>query len=635
MQWRLKNLVKAICDRLQNRFDCFIVIEGSRGLGKCQKKGSKVLLSNGEWKNIEDIKIGDEIVSPQKDGNFTHEKVEEIHNRFDKNVYDIREVTRQKKVLYTCAGNHDVVCFSMLNRGIKNIEAKELTKIKRIFSFTTPAISYKQKDAEIDPYCLGVHIGDGYSSKYGIEWGFNNKKQPCIDYFVKKYPKDITSSKKRKNNQVRYHIKHKGEFSKQIHKLGIYLKKSGNKFIPKECLLSSINYRFELLAGLIDTDGTVHKNNIIYTTVSKRLSENIRDLVFSLGGRARIQKKRKFYNILIAFKNNKIIPLKVKHKKEGLNIKRTNPTHVAIESVKTKPQQVYGFSLSGNSKWYVTDNWMITHNSTLAFKLSKAVSKEMRRRGVKKDYKFLPHRDILYTRAEIIKFFNGRNKTGIGDEFVLAGFGRDFYSEEQKDLIKLINLNRDHNNLMFSCIPHFKVMDTQLKGLTSMRITVIRRGFAIIQTPNKTIYSPDIWDEALNSKIERKWVETKTKNPQYARLTTCRGFVKFTKLTDKDEALYQKVKDDKRQQIAKGKGWEEEEVVTPFDIIYNTLIENKIKNSTMFEGMVMAHGFEIERIRSKIYKRLKAESKQTGLSNYYFGKEDSMKKNLQDITKGL
>ena len=66
--WSLKRLVNAICDRLLNKFDVFLVIEGKRGLGKCQIKGDKVLMSDCSWKNIEDVIIGDQIISPQKNG---------------------------------------------------------------------------------------------------------------------------------------------------------------------------------------------------------------------------------------------------------------------------------------------------------------------------------------------------------------------------------------------------------------------------------------------------------------------------------------------------------------------------------------------------------------------------------------
>ena len=51
-----------------------VIVDGRSGMGKCQTKGSKVLMANGSWKNIEDIKNGDEVISPQEDGSFIFSK---------------------------------------------------------------------------------------------------------------------------------------------------------------------------------------------------------------------------------------------------------------------------------------------------------------------------------------------------------------------------------------------------------------------------------------------------------------------------------------------------------------------------------------------------------------------------------
>lgn len=260
--------------------------------------------------------------------------------------------------------------------------------------------------------------------------------------------------------------------------------------------------------------------------------------------------------------------------------------------------------------------------STLAFKLMKGVKNEMKKRGVD-GYKFSPRRDLLYTRKEIIRFFNDKKRAGIGDEFVLAGFSRDFYNEDQKDLIKIINTNRDKNHFFIACIPHFKNLDTQLKKLCSMRMTVVRRGLAIVQTPNKTIYSVDKWDEDINSKIERKWLEKGNIRPDYSKLTTFRGVLTFSKLSEKQEAIYQKIKDDKRMLIAQEKGQIEQtqEEEDPFMIIYNSLINKKVKNTAMLDGMGLAHGINPDTLKSKLRRKLVKDCKSTKITEYYYDGE--------------
>lgn len=260
--------------------------------------------------------------------------------------------------------------------------------------------------------------------------------------------------------------------------------------------------------------------------------------------------------------------------------------------------------------------------STLGYKLMLLVKREMKKRGVK-GYQFIPRRDLLYSRQEVLKFFHKWKHSGIADEMINVTFNRDFYNEDQKDVIKMINMNRDHNNFFIACVPQFKNLDSQIKNLASMKITVVRRGVAIIHMPNKTVYSSDIWDERINEKIERDWLKGGVNNPKYSRLTTFRGFLKFPKLTDRQEEIYQTIKDEKRNIIAQGKGLEEVDEKDPFEMIYKALIDGKIRNTPMLEGMILAHELNPESIKNKIRRRLKDEHKPTSITAYYYDEKEA------------
>lgn len=129
----LKSNLDGIPGYLKKGYDCVGIISGMAKvrIGKCLKKGSKVLMSDGSWKLVEDIKIDDEVISPQLNGDITYEKVTNLHNRFEEDCYDIVE-EHSNKILYSCAGNHDVPVYKinlMKNKyEYKIIEAKELSK---------------------------------------------------------------------------------------------------------------------------------------------------------------------------------------------------------------------------------------------------------------------------------------------------------------------------------------------------------------------------------------------------------------------------------------------------------------------------------------------------------------------------
>jgi hypothetical protein len=124
------NLMDLSNDVRNKDFDGMIIVCGRERLGKCCPAGTKVMIVNGEWKNIEDIKIGDEVLSPQLDGSYIYAKVSEVHNWFSSDIYDIYELHRQKKKLYSCAGNHLIPINEKRNGKweVQNYEAQELAK---------------------------------------------------------------------------------------------------------------------------------------------------------------------------------------------------------------------------------------------------------------------------------------------------------------------------------------------------------------------------------------------------------------------------------------------------------------------------------------------------------------------------
>lgn len=353
--------------------------------GKCQIKGSKVLMSSGTWKNIEDVVIGDEIVSPQIDGSHKFSKVIRTHNRFDYDVYEVREKTRRRRLLYTCAGNHDIPIIrpplqsrNETERTLDHFEASKMAKLNNdkssFVSFTTTAIEYRQPNSEIDPYSLGVWLGDGNFTKNGF--GITTSHYEFIEGIMEAYPNDFIKPivDYRCNGVIGHRMSVVGTFAQQLKNVKLYSMKSGTKFIPTECLLSDIEYRRKLLAGIIDTDGYIDKANAMsVSTKSEQLAKDIETLAHSLGAFSSIRKIRKgiksigfvgdYFDVSVQFQNKNVLPLR-SIKKNRIRETAHNPRNIAIECVRTKSQQVYGIETDSPSKWYVTDNWMITHNTT-------------------------------------------------------------------------------------------------------------------------------------------------------------------------------------------------------------------------------------------------------------------------------
>lgn len=264
--------------------------------------------------------------------------------------------------------------------------------------------------------------------------------------------------------------------------------------------------------------------------------------------------------------------------------------------------------------------------STLAIHLARGVAREFKKLG-SKDYKFNWRGTFIYTKKETKRFWHKWRAQGIADEMINVTFNRDFYNEEQKDIVKMINMNRDHCNFFQACVPQFQTLDSQIKNLCKIRITVVRRGVAIIQTPNKTIYVKDKWDQATNEKIERSWTQKGVSNPHYTRLTTFRGLLKFPDLHPTARAKYQETKNLKRNLVAKEEMGidDEEEKQDPYDEMISMLKEGKVKNSTFVDGFAMAHGLNPASFQNNIRNRLKRAGENNSLPTYYWEKKNQKK----------
>lgn len=275
-----------------------------------------------------------------------------------------------------------------------------------------------------------------------------------------------------------------------------------------------------------------------------------------------------------------------------------------------------------------------TGKSTLGWKILKKVRAKMKKRGID-GYKWSPKRDIIYQRKKAISFFNKWKHSALLDEMINVSFNRDFYQEEQKDFIKIINMNRDHNNLCIACVPQFKTLDSQIKNLTAIRIQVERRGIAIIHMPNRTIYSADVWDEKLNEKIEREWNQGGVHKPRYSKLTTFKGYLRFKALSEKEEELYQKIKNEQRTIIAKEKNLDEVEPDTPVAKIGTLLINGSIRNFDVLEGMLLQVHDNPKMSKDKLRNWLKAEGRPSRLKDYFMDKTIAGKERKKSEISGI
>ena len=180
---------------------------------------------------------------------------------------------------------------------IKITDTFEITKkelkndILKKFRWCEPFIEFPEQPVFIDPYILGLWLGDGDCD--GIT--LTNIDKVIIDYWYK-YAESLNlnisihNTKPRKTGQKEGEVDHVssyriiGENKKNI--LYDNFKKLNllkNKHIPEMFLNNSKEIRLKVLAGLIDTDGSLDKGTYEIIQKSEVLSNDIIRLAKSLG----------------------------------------------------------------------------------------------------------------------------------------------------------------------------------------------------------------------------------------------------------------------------------------------------------------------------------------------------------------
>lgn len=228
----------------------------------------------------------------------------------------------------------------------------------------------------IDPYLLGLGLGDGHfnkSSKIIIELAKND--------FTEIFD-GIEFSKINCNNENTF--KCRINVGSSLIDLGLEHTRSDTKFIPDIYKYSSIENRLAILQGLMDTDGHCIKstsgvfNGTEYCSVSERLADDVAEIVHSLGGIVRKTTKigsyKKEDGTKVICKRAYRLNIKMPSEFNPFRLKRKADIYYLPEKYKVgryiKDIQREGegetvcISVDAPDKLYVVEHGIVTHNTT-------------------------------------------------------------------------------------------------------------------------------------------------------------------------------------------------------------------------------------------------------------------------------
>lgn len=232
-----------------------------------------------------------------------------------------------------------------------------------------PGMDLPEVELPINPYSLGVWLGDGCKNQGSIT--YHEKDKEVFDRFCNGYEAGIKGTKSGTKVNGRRAL----GFMSQLTSIGL----KGDKHIPDIYLRSSKVQRMELLKGLMDTDGTISDDGQCELCLCREsLAKGALELILSLGFKASMHESdAKLYGRVTSTRyriyffplDRHVFHLKRKaekvykrHERTPLSASRKIVDVVPIESVPMKCIRVAnedGLFLCGRSM-------IVTHNSPLA-----------------------------------------------------------------------------------------------------------------------------------------------------------------------------------------------------------------------------------------------------------------------------
>jgi ATP-dependent Lon protease len=412
-----------------------IAINGPMGTGKCHSYDTSILMYDGSIKMVQDIVVGDKVMGDDSKcrnvvslGRGEDNMFDIVHSNGEKYGVNSEHIMCLKQsgmnliktVKTASGGNRYKVCyfdkndykqhskrFSDLEEAKRHLQdlklehdyveipVKKLLELPKYVSVNLKGYKrgaeFSSKKVPFDPYIIGVWLGDGTSSKSEI----TNQDATILHYLrteLKKYNLNLVH-----RSEYTYGISYdmnnhdtRNNKNKFLQVLKDY-KLIRNKHIPDDYKINDRKTRLELLAGIIDTDGSYCDNSKGYDIIQKNkvLADDILFLARSLGFSANMKECEKscmykgekrtgtYYRTHLSGDNLSSIPVKCPRKMAKPD--RVINKDSMVMGIKIEPRgwgKYYGFELDNNHK-YLLGDFTVTHNTSLVKEgISKILNRE-------------------------------------------------------------------------------------------------------------------------------------------------------------------------------------------------------------------------------------------------------------------
>lgn len=356
------------------------LVEASTKSGKAQPLDSLVYTPVGPVR-MGDIRIGDEVLTPTGTA-----RVRDIHPQ---GVQPIYRVTFSDRASVRCTDDHLWETDSCIKQhaGTAVIPLSRLrnfpeSRLSKTYVPRIEPVQYAAQAVPIDPYLLGVLIGDGGLTQERVFLSSEDEQiLRCVSalldprYYELKHVDRCTYAIAVKLPYQQ--IPDSDRLGLQLEALGLKGLGSHDKFIPDCYRYNLEDVRWRVLRGIMDTDGSVNsRGQPMLEQTSRRLARDVAEVVESLGGYTRattkvgsyvdklgdrIECKDVYRQAIVHPDARQFFALDRKAAKCTPKKKHTRRYFKSIELEEAAPAQC--IELDDPRGLYLTDNLLPTHNT--------------------------------------------------------------------------------------------------------------------------------------------------------------------------------------------------------------------------------------------------------------------------------
>ncbi|HEX5733696.1 MAG TPA: replicative DNA helicase [Blastocatellia bacterium] len=371
-----------------------IIIAARPSMGKAQPLDAQVLTEAG-WKRMGEIEAGDDLASV--DG-----RPSTVIGVFPQGVKQIYKVTFSDGRAAESCGEHLWRVHSRHWAEPKVLTTDEVAALlkrkryrKRLWVDLFAGDFGHAEPLPVDPWVLGVLIGEGdFSSlrfstasdvilsqvQAGLGQKFALNHAGKYDYRI------VQSMGHRRPG--RYGV-WPNPLKEELKTLGLWGRRSESKFVPAVYKTARRDVRLAVLQGLLDADGWVERTGSVrFATASSRLADDVVELARSLGGWATKNNKQSSFtyncerrcgrtSFVVNIAHPEPASLFTLPEKQARararRVRRKMPVFVSIEPVgQTEARCI---AVTHPSHLYITDDYVVTHNTALALNMAQYAAK--------------------------------------------------------------------------------------------------------------------------------------------------------------------------------------------------------------------------------------------------------------------